>query len=351
MYTHDLSLALDEKDFRAKLDDRAELGQRMKWRYRLNWREPKRIMQLIRDHDLYYWLMLKGSVAEKLKMKFTEELREKSLKGRTVWDRIQKEIEEDPDGFETTDRDEWKPNAMKLIARKHQEDYNRQTFEDPLGIAVQQTLGIGLGFNFDYTKELMPGQKPTIRRLQARAAKSAIRRVQVLYDPEAKEKMLDGISDPQEREQKLRQLKRDIEEEVQYLARQLSNLVPRGSPDDFPMSEVKIFRHRKYSKISDYEYSAQDIFEDGLMTRIIKGVKDPRKGAANDVDEKIRGKTTSRKDSCKNPTGESEVVKKSAKNYTTIPTENDNEFVDAFVEQLRGEDDDDDHDGPTILLA
>lgn len=48
--------------------------------------------------------------------------------------------------------------------------------KDPLGIAIQQTFGIGLGFNFDHMTKLKKNEIPSIRRLQARAAKSALYR-------------------------------------------------------------------------------------------------------------------------------------------------------------------------------
>ena len=48
--------------------------------------------------------------------------------------------------------------------------------KDPLGIALQQTFGIGLSLDFDHNSKLNEGERPSIHRLRARAAKSAIRR-------------------------------------------------------------------------------------------------------------------------------------------------------------------------------
>ena len=64
-----------------------------------------------------------------------------------------------------------------------------------MGVTVQQTFGIRLGFNFDYDMPLEPGERPTLRRLQARAVKSAIRRVKELYDAEEAAVTLDKIED------------------------------------------------------------------------------------------------------------------------------------------------------------
>jgi hypothetical protein len=109
-------------------------------------------------------------------------------------------------------------------------------------VAVYKSLGIGLGFNFDHTSKPGEDELPNTRRLQARAAKSAIRRVQEIYDAEGARKMLDAIKDPNERNRKADEMRRDAAKEVQFLADRLSNLLP---------NDLSLYRNKR-SRIEAY---------------------------------------------------------------------------------------------------
>jgi hypothetical protein len=136
-----------------------------------------------------------------------------------------------------------------------------------LGVAVQQTLGIGHGYNFDHTRKLEKDEQPTIRRLQARTAKSAIKRVQQIYDAEGAMDELDGISDSKERDKKALELRKRADDEIKFLAKRLSELVPRGLSDDFKeTSRVQQFKQSNYVKTSSHENVMKDPFESALTT-------------------------------------------------------------------------------------
>lgn len=131
IHTHDLSLAMAERDFKANLDDESEQTKRMKWRYRLTWREPKRLGQLVKEwkKDWAYWWLAKGTVREQLSRDVQEARRKEAMEGRGILDRISKDITENQDDAFVTDRDQWKKDAMERIAKKHQEDYDSKEFD------------------------------------------------------------------------------------------------------------------------------------------------------------------------------------------------------------------------------
>jgi hypothetical protein len=196
-----------------------------------------------------------------------------------------------------------------------------------LGVAVYRTLGVGLGFNFDHNKMLEENEEPSTRRLHARAAKAAIRRVQELYDTEGAQHELDGISDQKEQDQKKRELRQKIEKEEKYLAKRLSELVPTGVSKEF---KGKIYmqglRINDFTKTSSHEYTLrQPLGKDSPVT---------------DMPEKAAGRGTSDDDSgTDGPTGKTP----------------DYEFIEAYEKYLEEkqqgeENDDDDGDTKTVLV-
>jgi hypothetical protein len=63
--------------------------------------------------------------------------------------RSTKDLEENVrqlDKLDPMDSTRWKQDAMDNLAREHQRDYDNESYKDPLGVAIQQTFGIGLGF-------------------------------------------------------------------------------------------------------------------------------------------------------------------------------------------------------------
>jgi hypothetical protein len=242
----------------AILSNPKETERRFQYRYRLEWREPERLSQTLSNWKggLSYWLLFEGGVEDQLRKEFQANQKGEAYKrGLSVLQRCQEDMKKNPTSPQPN-QSEWKKEAMERIAAKHEADYNSGKLDDPLGVAVQQTFGIGLGYNFDHFSELKPGEAPSTRRLQARAAKSAIRRAQEIYDSEKVQQELDSIVDPEERERKRAEIRRDSENEIQYLAKRLSDLVPTDfSMDPSRQTQVKQFvqQRRDYKRTSDHE--------------------------------------------------------------------------------------------------
>lgn len=225
-----------------------------------------------------------------------------------------------------------------------------------MGVAVQQTFGVGLGYNFDHMENLKEGEHPSLRRLQARAAKSAIRRVQELYDSEAATKELNNISDPDERGKKALDMRKRTDEEIQHLAKRLTELVPRGmSGEVAETTRIQQFRQKsKFVKSSSHEYvmrddppenisSSESIFEDlsVMKAEVIEPTEADETPAANEEDSSIQEPPQQKH---KDDNGVDDIVSNSNE---------DDEFVQAYIRQqdTSGADVDDDDEDTTMLLA
>jgi hypothetical protein len=228
-YISDLPLTMVQEEYSnqaLEIDD--EMQRRKKWRLRVEWRKNRRLSRTVKSlvDSFAYWLIGEGQVEDVNRRKIQESMPPPTS---PLIDRIQADIR---NGRERQSRDKWKSVAMTHMARIHQADYERNgavSADDPLGVAVQQTFGIGLGFRFDHTSPLKEGQQPSLRRLQARAAKSAIRRVQELYDAQRQnEEESDRPDDGLDGEAKLERRREEIEEEKKLLARRLTDLIPVG---------------------------------------------------------------------------------------------------------------------------
>jgi hypothetical protein len=124
-----------------------------------------------------------------------------------------------------------------------------------LGVAVHQTFGIGLGFNFDHMSTPEEKGLPTTRRLQARAAKSAIRRAQEIYDAASARGALDAIEDPEERKRLALQMRLEADNEIKYLATKLSELIPTDlSLDDGRHTRIQQYAPTDFTRTSSKEY-------------------------------------------------------------------------------------------------
>ena len=76
---------------------------------------------------------------------------------------------------------------------RHAKDLEDEDIRDPLGVAVQQTLGVGASFNFDYEDATGLTLDEAVHTLRARAALSAVKRVRHLFDPDrAREEVRKG---------------------------------------------------------------------------------------------------------------------------------------------------------------
>lgn len=187
------------------------------WRYQVLWKEPKRLGEVI--SGIIGAALISGNAMEKVRKKFPLFDIESLPKNIVDWiDFRRNEFEELPQKS--------KDAAMEELAEEHEKDYQEGKFRDPLGIAVQQTFGIGLGFADGHMDPLPPNEEPGLERLQARVAKSAIKRVNEIYD-EAINEDLDSIVDELERETRKAQIREKNKAEIQYLKTQLVELVPR----------------------------------------------------------------------------------------------------------------------------
>jgi hypothetical protein len=130
--------------------------------------------------------------------------------------------------------------------------------KDPLGVAVYRTLGIGLGFETDHMRKLNETEVPSIRRLQSRAAKSAIKRVNELYRNATTIKSAsDQIADPVERQKQATIVQQDIDAEIQSLADRLANLVPNdlsSEEPDVPIEQFVLGTPKRKAGTNQYSY-------------------------------------------------------------------------------------------------
>mmetsp|Transcript_18079 Transcript_18079/g.27387 ORF Transcript_18079/g.27387 Transcript_18079/m.27387 type:complete len:642 (+) Transcript_18079:102-2027(+) len=190
-----------------------------RWRYELSWRKPARIGSGVSNYIKGVYIL--GSSTEKLRRKFPSNFGNENSFPENLLDYCEfysKEIASEPLKV--------KHIRMKELAKEHKKDYKEGKFRDPLGIAIQQTFGIGLGFGDGYMDPLPANEKPCLGRLQARVAKSAIKRVNDIYDEALKED-LDAIGDPLEREIRKAQIREKDDAEIDYVKSQLEELVPR----------------------------------------------------------------------------------------------------------------------------
>lgn len=357
IYTHDVSLALDDKDFMEAFDDESSLRSRMKWRYRLEWRDDEdteRIGEIFRKRrkSFWYWLFLEGKVSDQLWRESKRNLKESQRSQEwNIMDRI-------PDDMRTIPQtqiphEEWKTIAMKRIAEKHQQDYDLKDFEDPLGVALQQTLGIGLGFSFDHDTPLQKGKKPSARKLQARAAKSAIRHMQQLYDASAKE--LGAISDPEARKARSLEIGKNIEVERRFLAARMIELVPISdeNSDEFQgRTLIQRFQQKpeSYVMVSPHEFRMVDPMD--AVDSIERDLENFSKESSSDYDDYRQYEQNHSTLKNVSETVTSTPADCESDNGDEAPHQDD-EFLDAYIRQqkstLSGVDDDD--NDTDIMLA
>lgn len=98
-----------------------------------------------------------------------------------------------------------------------------------MGVAVQQTMGIGLSFDFDHATPLKKDEEPSVHRLRARAAKSAIKRLNEI--PDEIEKKVQNIDSLEEQvKEGIRLAEESNKHELRHLANELITLIPIDAP-------------------------------------------------------------------------------------------------------------------------
>lgn len=219
VYQHDVSLALeDEKTPR-------------QWRYRFEWKKPERVAESVRrwTSKLMYWFFFSGTVEDQLRQEFRRQQRLGiKASGLSVWQQVAAE-----GGRPLVPRSDWKKIAMEKQANALDLEYtNNEVFNDGLGVALYKVLGLGLGFDFDHFSDLDPEVAPSARRLQARAAKSAIKHAQTIHDPTIAKAVLDRITNPTERDKKAKELREQANAELSQLKERLTDLIPTDSKFD-----------------------------------------------------------------------------------------------------------------------
>jgi hypothetical protein len=98
----------------------ASLAQPPNWYYSLKWREPQRMRHVIRaakDRWMYEFFF-GGSVTEKIRRERLRIVRQQTLKGNRIWERIP-----------FSDATQWKKNAMQRMSNQHKYDYECGTYE------------------------------------------------------------------------------------------------------------------------------------------------------------------------------------------------------------------------------
>lgn len=230
------------KDEYVKTKVADEEREEVKWRYQLRWRTPKRISETVRSWTNFFltghapllsmndWkdqpLHVDDFATEGAYSIFND-------RGKTNNTGNQQDDGLIPYADSITeslslifrDRDAAIQNATQARYNKHQESYDAKTLDDVLGIAVQQTFGIGLSYDFEHF-DVPNNTDISIHQLRARMAKSAVRRK--------------------------RELDRKMKDELEVLQRLKSNVVTPKTKDvaEEEMKEVEIeIRNRNINEI------------------------------------------------------------------------------------------------------
>ena len=219
-YFTNISLATSNAKVRALLLQDPNALNVVKLRYRLHWREPKRLFSSFHRMAHAFTLFLFTGWGEDASV----------LEESTSEPHLLKLIKRDMDLLPGVkpDRSTWVPNATQGMARIHQEDYDKKSFQDPLGIALQQTFGIGLSFDFDHDVKLRQGATLTVHRLRARAAKSAIKRYNRI--PDIIKEEVENIADDVERENLAKNRIDEERTQLKVSVNRLLSLIPTNAP-------------------------------------------------------------------------------------------------------------------------
>ena len=169
-----------------------EKRQQVRWRYQFRWRTPKRISETLKSWTNYFLTghtpLLNLNDWKEQPLRFDDFITEGSYSLFNDRGRANSTDTSQDNGLISyadsiteslslifRDRDAAIQNATQARYNKHQESYDAKTLDDVLGIAVQQTFGIGLSYDFEHFD--VPGSSNiSIHQMRARMAKSAVRR-------------------------------------------------------------------------------------------------------------------------------------------------------------------------------
>ena len=155
----------------------------IKWRYQILWRTPQRISQTIANWFTYFvtnhkpllyemdeWKSVirhDGFSTEGIQFKNQNQDHDELLANK---DEILESL-----SLIFRDRKEALNNATQARFMKHQESYDSKELDDVLGVAIQQTFGLGISYDFEHFDPPLDENEVSIHQLRARMAKSAIR--------------------------------------------------------------------------------------------------------------------------------------------------------------------------------
>lgn len=166
-YYSNVSLSMPNTEAAKMLETNPEMFER-KLRYRIRWRQSRRLSSCIRS-------LVKGFIFYIFSGWGDSSAILKETTKPTILKLIEREVGDDLVPLSNTSRTKRLENAEENMRNIHKTNYDKKIFNDPLGIAFQQTFGIGLSFDFDHDSLLKSGEQPSVHRLRARCAKSAIK--------------------------------------------------------------------------------------------------------------------------------------------------------------------------------
>jgi len=170
---------INAKESKSNLGNNHEI----KWRYELLWRTPQRISVTLQTWITYFVTNHKPLLFEMDEWNSVVRHDGFSTEGfkfqdkSEVNDELLAHTEEIIESLSLIlrDRDAAINNATQARFTKHQESYDRKELDDVLGVAVQQTFGIGLSYDFEHFNTPSDNNDVSIHQLRARMAKSAVR--------------------------------------------------------------------------------------------------------------------------------------------------------------------------------
>ena len=284
-YSNDLPLMATKENYEKAIEERPERAYDMAWRHRIRWRKPRRLA-ISKEwiyHKIVYWYLIEGTVWERERNDRNQQIEFEARQNMPTFEqKYNAEMKNLLEGQLLNEgRDQWKERAHEALAKEHESNYVTKRLEDPLGVAIYKAFGVALGFNFDHMTKLKPGQEPSPRRLQARAAKSAMRRYNELQAAEASlQSEIEALKDSeakQKQQKRLDALATEIDGEIAYIASKLKVLIPTTcTNDEFAKSDAKKFTmlkpkpEPKYRKVSENEvekFYDDPIGYDGPLTK------------------------------------------------------------------------------------